>query len=269
MKATTLLSVVFSVIAAKVSAECFSVKLGYPCCTKTNEVIYTDEQGQWGVEDYHWCGIDNTQNAAENPWEQQPQQPEIDITPVANFRYKQNNIQYPSPQKITYFSSNTNSERKMNIILPVGYDESKKYPIVYFLHGIFGDEDSMLDESNEVEPGFSQKYFDGYDNFINELVDDNTALCGFSMGGRNSLYIAYKRSDLFGYVGAFSPAPGVTPGDDFSGHHPGLFTEEQFRSDDPPYVTLISCVPGADHNEDAISAGLYNFVQTIFGALNN
>ncbi|ORX69831.1 esterase [Anaeromyces robustus] len=258
---------------------------------------------------------------------------QITNTCPANFRYKQNNIQYPSPQKITYFSSNTNSERKMNIILPVGYDESKKYPIVYFLHGIFGDEDSMLDEStiaiptnllkegkakefimvlpseyaptpgNEVEPGFSQKYFDGYDNFINELVDvimpymeqnypiltgkDNTALCGFSMGGRNSLYIAYKRSDLFGYVG-----------DDFSGHHPGLFTEEQFRSDDPPYVTLISCgtndsvvhefpksyheiltrnnqkhiwfeVPGADHNEDAISAGLYNFVQTIFGALNN
>jgi len=362
MKATTLLTVVFSVLAAKVKADCFATQLGYPCCTKTKDVVLADQNGQWGVEDNHWCGIDNTQNATQNPWEQQEQQQQQEnnnVTPVGenymdklqvsntcpiNVRTMQSDTQYPTAQKITYFSKITNSERRMNIILPVGYTESKKYPVIYYLHGILGDEDSMIDESTfaipanllkegkikefimvlpseyaptpgtEVEPGFTQQFFDGYDNFINELVDvimpymeehysiltgkDNTAVCGFSMGGRNSLYIAYKRPDLFGYVGAFSPAPGVTPGDDFSGHHPGLFTEDGFRADVPPYVTLISCgtndsvvhdfpksyheiltrnnqkhiwfeVPGADHDYDAISAGLYNFLQTTFGSLNN
>ena len=127
---------------------------------------------------------------------------------------------------------------------------------------------------------------------------ENTGLCGFSMGGRNSLYIGYKRPDLFGYVGAFSPAPGVTPGDDFSGHHPGLFQESEFRTDVPPFVTLVSCgtndsvvgtfpksyheilttngqehiwfeVPGADHDDKAIAAGLYNYLSTAFGVLDN
>lgn len=41
---------------------------------------------------------------------------------------------------------------------------------------------------------------------------DNTAIMGFSMGGRESLYISMKRPDLFGYVGAVCPAPGVSPG---------------------------------------------------------
>jgi len=259
-------------------------------------------------------------------------------------RNKQAGKEYPTPQKITYHSTTTETDRQMNVVLPLDYSEDKKYPVLYYLHGIMGDEDSMLDEGagaiaiqtnllnegkakdmiivfpneyapapgTEVPADFTPEYFSGYDNFLNELVNDimpymeehysiatgkdNTALCGFSMGGRNTLYIGYKRSDLFGYIGAFSPAPGVTPGDDTSGHHPGLFTEEEFRSDNPPFVTLISCgtndsavgefpksyheiltknnqqhiwfeIPGADHDNNAISAGYYNFIQTAFGAL--
>ena len=36
--------------------ECFSVALGYDCC-KGNEVVYTDNKGEWGIEDGKWCGI--------------------------------------------------------------------------------------------------------------------------------------------------------------------------------------------------------------------
>ena len=43
-------------LTAKVSAACFSEKLGYKCC-KRNEVVYTDNDGDWGVEDNEWCGI--------------------------------------------------------------------------------------------------------------------------------------------------------------------------------------------------------------------
>ncbi|KAG4108271.1 cellulosomal serpin precursor [Neocallimastix lanati (nom. inval.)] len=40
--------------------KCFSQKLNpsYPCCTG-NEVVYTDESGDWGVENNSWCGISN------------------------------------------------------------------------------------------------------------------------------------------------------------------------------------------------------------------
>ncbi|SFR67763.1 endo-1,4-beta-xylanase [Anaeromicropila populeti] len=253
-------------------------------------------------------------------------------------------IQYGSATKKTYYSKTTGSNRSCNVFLPANYNSSKKYPVVYFLHGIMGNEDSMLGNAVEiptnlaaqgkakemiivlpneyapapgtaVSPAFNQAYFDGYDNFINDLTDDlmpyieqnysvatgreNTAICGFSMGGRNALYIGYSRPDLFGYVGAFSPAPGVTPGTDYSGFHKGLFQENDFRIKDEsyvPYVTLISCgtsdsvvgtfpksyhdiltrnnqphvwveVPGADHDNVAIAAGYYNFVSALFGVL--
>ncbi|KAG4105587.1 hypothetical protein H8356DRAFT_581435 [Neocallimastix lanati (nom. inval.)] len=43
---------------AKVSADCFSTKLGYPCCSDWNkQVQYTDDDGQWGIENGNWCGM--------------------------------------------------------------------------------------------------------------------------------------------------------------------------------------------------------------------
>ena len=66
-----------------------------------------------------------------------------------------------------------------------------------------------------------------YDNFINDLTTDlmpyinsnfsvktgreNTAITGFSMGGRESLFIGLTRSDLFGYVGAVALLPDLLP----------------------------------------------------------
>jgi len=40
--------------------QCFSLSLkpSYPCC-KGNNVVYTDEDGDWGVENNKWCGIGN------------------------------------------------------------------------------------------------------------------------------------------------------------------------------------------------------------------
>lgn len=74
---------------------------------------------------------------------------------------------------------------------------------------------------------YSPEHFAAFDNFINDLTNDlmpfvaknypvaegreNTAVAGLSMGGREALYIGMSRPDLFGYVGAFCPAPGVLP----------------------------------------------------------
>ncbi|OUM63065.1 Non-catalytic module family DOC2, partial [Piromyces sp. E2] len=42
---------------------CWSIKLGYPCCTKkTTTVSYTEKTGeQYGIEHGQWCGINDLQ----------------------------------------------------------------------------------------------------------------------------------------------------------------------------------------------------------------
>lgn len=95
-----------------------------------------------------------------------------------------------------------------------------------------------------------------YDNFINDLTTDlmpfiesefsvakgreNTAITGFSMGGRESLFIGFRRPDLFGYIGAVCPAPGLVeiPG---SGMHPGQMTADEMTfGENEPYVVFVS-----------------------------
>lgn len=95
-----------------------------------------------------------------------------------------------------------------------------------------------------------------YDNFINDLTTDlmpfiessfsvatgreNTAITGFSMGGREALFIGFKRPDLFGYIGAVCPAPGLVKIPN-SPIHPGQMTAEEMTfGDNKPYIVLVS-----------------------------
>ena len=95
-----------------------------------------------------------------------------------------------------------------------------------------------------------------YDNFINDLTTDlmpfiestfpvkkgreNTAITGFSMGGRESLFIGCTHPEIFGYIGAACPAPGLIDmgGGMFSGQMDGA--DMKFADDVKPYVLLIS-----------------------------
>jgi O-glycosyl hydrolase/predicted RNase H-like HicB family nuclease len=54
-------------LAAKVSADCWATRLGYPCCSYSTEVIFSDNDGQWSVENNDWCGIVSNQ-ANSNCW---------------------------------------------------------------------------------------------------------------------------------------------------------------------------------------------------------
>jgi len=57
MKASIALTAI-AALAAKASAACWSQPLGYRCCSSPNaEVVYTDADGKWGVENNDWCGI--------------------------------------------------------------------------------------------------------------------------------------------------------------------------------------------------------------------
>ena len=151
-----------------------------------------------------------------------------------------------------------------------------------------------------------------YDNFINDLTTDlmpfieahfsvaqgreNTAITGFSMGGRESLFIGFRLPERFGYIGAVCPAPGLTkiPG---SPMHPGQLTpaEMRFPEDLKPRVLLISSskadgvvssspdsyrgiltdngepflthvLTATGHDHTSVKPHLYNFFRLLFGA---
>ena len=148
-----------------------------------------------------------------------------------------------------------------------------------------------------------------YDNFINDLTTDlmpfiesnfsvakgreNTAITGFSMGGRESLFIGFSHPELFGYIGAVCPAPGLTPVKN-SPMHPGQMEEkEMVFEENAPYFLLISAakndgvvgnVPQTYHNvltkngtehlwhsisttghdHSSVTPHLYNFLRMIF-----
>lgn len=335
--------------------NCWSTLLGYPCCTSTTDVLVTDDNGKWGAENGHWCGIISDNSSQTNPDNSNIDNMaeyakyymnKLNITdncPDVAFN-AQDGITYGTLERITYYSENTKTDRPMNILLPPNYDPEKKYPVLYLLHGILSDQNSLIKpkystpniagylmnkgmakemiiafpytyapkDGIEVEPGFTKEHEAGYDNFINELLynimpymeknypiltgRDNTAIAGFSMGGRNSLYIGYSKPELFGYIGAFSPAPGVLPDE----KNDGLLTMETFRIKDEkytPYVTLVCTgseddvvaeypityhnalienqqphlwyvVPTGGHDGITVSSGVYNFMQTLFGILD-
>ncbi|ORY82223.1 hypothetical protein LY90DRAFT_664085 [Neocallimastix californiae] len=64
MKYFSVVSTVFLVFASKVSADCWSSRLGYPCCTSTNSIYFSDGDGDWGIENNQWCGLPKQVNNA-------------------------------------------------------------------------------------------------------------------------------------------------------------------------------------------------------------
>ncbi len=254
-------------------------------------------------------------------------------------------VDYGDLRKYTYYSTTAQRNTNVNVLLPAGYSEEEEYPVLYVLHGYWGNEDALLDagdaslrikqimgnltaqgEAEKMIVVFpyiycskDQQYCTGldlpnmlnYDNFINDLTTDlmpyieenfaaetgreNTAITGFSMGGREALFIGLTRTDLFGYVGAACPAPGLTPGDD-PNFHPGQLKEDELTFDKEkgePNLIMVSAavsdgvvgnapqnyhsiltengvdhvwhtVSDGDHGGKTIRPHIYNFVRSIF-----
>lgn len=268
---------------------------------------------------------------------------EYEIECPVGLKYRKDGVGYGEMVKTSYYSKTCEKDRNVNIYLPDGYSKKKKYPVLYILHGIFGDENSMVGENdpniiipiqNLIAQGeakemilvfpymYASKTQDtctaididnvaAYDNFVNDLVDDlmpfmeknysiatgrkNTAIIGFSMGGRESLAIGLLKPELFGYVGGIAPAPGLVPGRDWAMEHPGQFAEEdaKFKDGIMPYLYMVCSgdndhtvgtfpksyhelfeknevthvwyeIPGSDHGNPAIQSGIYNFCRSIF-----
>ena len=152
------------------------------------------------------------------------------------------------------------------VVLPKDYSKTKKYPVVYMLHGLSDTPESMVgngilndgagtqyvvwnaiangdvkecivvypcvccNEEGKSNFNTDAKTASYYDYIINDLTKvlmpainkeystltgrENTAVCGFSMGGRETLNIGIRRPDLFSGIGLFNPAPGALDGGD-------------------------------------------------------
>lgn len=152
---------------------------------------------------------------------------------------------------------------------------------------------------------YTSAHFAAFDNFINDLKNDlmpfihsrysvatgpeNTAIAGLSMGGRESLYIGLSMPETFGYIGAFTPAPGVLP----YNVEKGMFTPDTLKAADgyTPFILInagdsdgvvgswpetysntltangtknIFYVTEGGHDFTVWRHGLYNFVKRIF-----
>lgn len=181
--------------------------------------------------------------------------PEPTPTPTPEppkFYEAKDGYEYGEDVEITYHSQVTDDDKHAYVTLPANYDESKKYPVLYLLHGMACTHKSWLEMCNakyvvqnlaiegnvkemiivsvnsivtegEIPPStFSEDYFTVFDKtgediitslmpYVNEhystLTDrNNTAIAGFSMGGRETLLTAFAYQDYFNYVGAFSPS---------------------------------------------------------------
>lgn len=119
------------------------------------------------------------------------------------FSKKKADVTYGEQIKISYESKTTETTRKANVILPAGYSEDKKYPVLYLLHGIGGDQNEWLGGNPKVVVGnliakgeaeemiivmpnvrarandaanpsdiYSVEHFSAFDNFINDLKND-------------------------------------------------------------------------------------------------
>lgn len=60
--------------------------------------------------------------------------------PPAGFKEKREDIPHGKLEMMEYDSNTVGTTRKMNVYTPPGYSAETKYPVLYLLHGIGGDE---------------------------------------------------------------------------------------------------------------------------------
>ena len=115
--------------------------------------------------------------------------------------------------------------------------------------------------------GFNLEHYAAYDNFINDFKDclmpyinehystatgrENTAISGFSMGGRVTLHIGFMLQDKVRYIGALNPAFGILEYENNGVHENGLFTEETFTLQ-PQYMDDMLVLIAAGTNDTIV-----------------
>lgn len=178
----------------------------------------------------------------------------------------------PRVQKVTFRSEALGKDMRFNVYLPPDYDSSKRYPVLYLIHGYTGDEDDWMpglgiDEAAEellregkIDPliivspqidnsyGFNSASEGNYGDYIDQdlipYVDDHFStmgtkegryIGGLSMGGWVALYHAFAHPELFSKAGGHSPAIWMDDWADTGGLKNWIYPTEEARKLRDPY----------------------------------
>lgn len=146
---------------------------------------------------------------------------------------------------VEVYSAKMQKSIKNVVILPDGYDNSKKYPVVYLLHGHGGRYDGWIKKTKKTLPQDASKlgviivcpdgenswYWDSpinpksqFETYVSkELVahidknystinsSEGRAITGFSMGGHGGLWLGINHPDVFGACGSMSGGVDIRP----------------------------------------------------------
>jgi len=136
------------------------IRIRYTGKVGTNEIAFTREVGDFAKEEFKATRVALAATNAPaqtltNIVAKPPQEPRIprgrDIVlgpddkpafddPPAGINVKRDNIPHGKLETIGYDSKTVGTQRKMQVYTPPGYTADKKYPVLYLLHGIGGDE---------------------------------------------------------------------------------------------------------------------------------
>jgi enterochelin esterase-like enzyme len=135
------------------------VRIRYLGKVGTNEIAFTREVGDFATENFKATRVAAATNSPveglTNAAASGPQEPRINRNrtivlgpddkpafpdPPAGFNVRRDNIPHGKREMIEYDSKTVGTTRKMQVYTPPGYTADKKYPVLYLLHGIGGDE---------------------------------------------------------------------------------------------------------------------------------
>jgi enterochelin esterase-like enzyme len=135
------------------------IRIQYTGKIGTNEIDFTREVGDLAKENFKATRVasmaTSVQAEAKTNTAAAPQEPRINRgrnvvldqddkpafpEPPAGFNVVRDNIPHGKREMITYESKTVGTTRKMQVYTPPGYTTYKKYPVLYLLHGIGGDE---------------------------------------------------------------------------------------------------------------------------------
>lgn len=193
-------------------------------------------------------------------------------------------------QHLTFTSASMKCPVGYTIYLPADYQQNReaRYPVLYYLHGRGGTEDSEMGNFELFDAAIKDKkippfiyvhamcgrhsgYVDSVDHrimgetvFIGELIPwiDATyrtypfkggrAVQGFSMGGQGALLFAFKHPELFSSVIGY--AAGLARGQELKNELPEVF--KAMHDDDIAQFDATSAWAFARSNADKLAAGI-------------
>ncbi len=141
---------------------------------------------------------------------------------------------------IAIYSNSMHHTVKTVVIRPAAYDNNKRFPVIYLLHGAFGSYSNWVLKVPHIQQladqyqmmivcpdgGYTSWYFDSpidstyrYETFVGtevpQYIDANyktiadrkaRAITGLSMGGHGGFFIGFRHADLFSAIGSMSGA---------------------------------------------------------------